>query len=64
MEGSFVQYNTEKALDCYIRGAAKNNAFCFFELSRIYSEGEVVEKNPALQFLYLKRAAEEGYVDA
>ena len=39
MEGVFVKPDPEKALDNYIRGAAKNNAFCFFELSRIYAEG-------------------------
>jgi len=41
LEGVFVKPDPEKALDCYIRGAAKNNAYCFFELSRIYSEGEI-----------------------
>ena len=35
----YVQRDIEKALDCYVRGAAKNNAYCFFELSRIYDEG-------------------------
>jgi TPR repeat protein len=40
-EGHFVDHNAEMALDHYIRGAAKNNAFCYFELSRIYSEGRL-----------------------
>lgn len=35
----YVHRDIEKALDCYVRGAAKNNAYCFFELSRIYDEG-------------------------
>lgn len=63
-EGTYVKKNTEKALDHYIRGAAQNNAFCFFELARIYAEGELEPKNPGLEFLYLKRSAEEGFVNA
>ena len=54
----------EKALDYYIRGAAKNNPYCYFELSRIYGEGELVPKDERLQFTYLKRAACEGFVTA
>jgi TPR repeat protein len=38
--------------------------FCFFELSRIHSEGIIEKKNSALEFLYLKRSAEEGFVSA
>lgn len=64
LEGLYVQKDQEKALDCYIKGAAKNNAYCYFELSRIYSEGIIVEKQPKLQYLYLKRSAEEGFVTA
>lgn len=63
-EGLFVKQDLELALDHYIKGAAKNNAFCFFELSRIYAEGEVDGHKPNLQFLYLKRSAEEGFVSA
>lgn len=64
LEGIHVKKNAEKAIDCYIKGAAKNNAYCYFELSRIYGEGEHVEHDPRLQFLYLKRSAEEGFVTA
>jgi uncharacterized protein len=63
-EGIYVPVNYDRALEHYIRGAAKNNAFCYFELSRIYSEGVIEPINPALQFLYLKRSAEEGFVSA
>ena len=63
-EGIYIKKNTEKALDHYIKGAAQNNAFCFFELARIYAEGEIESKNPGLEFLYLKRSAEEGFVNA
>ena len=35
----------ELALDYYIKGAARNNAYCYFELSRIYGEGEIVPKD-------------------
>jgi len=41
-EGQFVEQDFDRAFDHYIQGAAKNNAFCFFELSRLYSEGEVI----------------------
>lgn len=63
-EGLWVEQDHERAMDHYIKGAAKNNAFCFFELSRIYDEGVVEAKNPALRFLYLKRSAEEGFLTA
>jgi TPR repeat protein len=48
IEGIYVKRDYLKAIDCYTKGAAKNNAYCFFELSRIYGEGEVIEKNPKL----------------
>jgi uncharacterized protein len=48
LEGIHVSKDPERALDFYIKGAAKNNAYCFFELSRIYAEGEVVAKDPKL----------------
>eukprot|EP00347_Sterkiella_histriomuscorum_P024275 403331695 len=64
MDGLYVKKDQEKAVDCYIKGAAKNNAYCFFELSRVYSEGVIVERDPKLQFHYLKRSAEEGFVTA
>jgi TPR repeat protein len=63
-EGHFVEKDPHKALDQYIRGAAKNNAFCFYELARLHADEQYFRKNPQLEFLYLKRAAEEGYVDA
>ena len=63
-EGIFLKADPDKAIDCYIRGAAKNNAFCFFELSRLHREGEFVEKDLYLEALYLRRAAEEGFVMA
>ena len=47
-EGFYVKKNARKALECFIRGAAKNNAYCFFELSKLYYEGSVVEKDPRL----------------
>lgn len=64
LEGIFVTQNADKAVDFYIKGAAKNNAFCFFELSRLYREGEVVERDTYLEALYLRRSAEEGFVMA
>ena len=64
LECIYVKKDAHKAFDLYIKGAAKNNAYCFFELSRIYAEGEIADKDPKLQFLYLKRSAEEGFVTA
>lgn len=32
-EGIFVDQDIDKAVDCYVRGAAKNNAVCFYALS-------------------------------
>jgi TPR repeat protein len=57
LDGKHVKKNDEMALDCFIKGASKNNAYCYFELSRLYGEGEIVEKNTKLQFIYLKRSA-------
>ena len=64
LEGIFVKIDADKAVDFYIRGAAKNNAFCFFELSRLHREGEIVERDSYLEALYLRRSAEEGFVMA
>ena len=64
LEGVFVKQSPKKAIDYYIRGAAKNNAFCFFELSRLHKEGAYVEKDHYLEALYLRRSAEEGFVMA
>ena len=62
--GIHVKKNYEKAIDCYIKGAARCNALCYYELSSMYKSGEHVEegKNRKLSFLYLKRSAEEGYI--
>lgn len=58
LEGIYVERDVEKAFDFYVEGAAKNNAYCFFELSRIYGEGEGhIKPDPYLAFLYLKHAA-------
>lgn len=47
-EGMYVRQDFQRALQHYIKGAARNNAFCFFELSRIYAEGEVDGHKPHL----------------
>lgn len=52
------------AFDFYIYGASRNNAFCYFELSRIYGEGVFIPKDEKLQFMYLKKSAQEGFVTA
>lgn len=39
LEGYYVQIDIDKAIDCFIKGAAKGNAYCYFELSRMYGEG-------------------------
>lgn len=60
----YVRKDTYKAIDWYIEGAAYNNALWFFQLSKHYLEGSLIPKNDYLHFKYLKRAAEEGYVQA
>ena len=61
-EGIYATKDGEAAVDCYISGAAKNNAYCFYKLSILHGEGRIVEKDPYLEFRYLKRSAEEGFV--
>jgi len=39
LDGKYEKVDHEKALDYYIKGAAKNNAYCFFELSRLHASG-------------------------
>jgi TPR repeat protein len=41
MEGLYPVKTSDplRAMQLYIKGAAKNNAFCYFELARIYGEG-------------------------
>lgn len=48
LDGIHVPKDQNKAFDCYVKGAAKNNAYCFFELSRLYAEGKIVEKDKKL----------------
>ncbi len=62
IEDSYPEKNTELGIEYLIRGAAYNNAYCFYYLSMLHNEGILVEKDPKLEFLYLKRAAEEGFV--
>lgn len=70
LEGRFVPKDAIAAHLYFIEGAARNNAYCYFELSRIYSgEDETInliddKPSKSLQFLYLKRSAEEGFVHA
>ena len=63
-EGAMVKQDPQRAIDHYVKGAAKNNAWCYFALHDIYSRDEFVPYNEQLSFLYLKRSAEEGYVVA
>ena len=62
LEGIHLKQDADLGIEYLIRGAAYNNAYCFYYLSMLYNEGTYVEKNPKLEFLYLKRAAEEGFV--
>ena len=70
LEGRFVAKDAVAAHSYFIEGAARNNAYCYFELSRIYSGEDdtinLIDEEPSktLQFLYLKRSAEEGFVHA
>jgi len=62
IEGIIVEKDINAGIEFLIKGASKNNAYCYFYLSMLHDEGIIVEKNPRLQFTYLKRAAEEGFV--
>lgn len=64
LEGFHVKKNILQAIYFFQMGAAKNNAYCFFELSRLYGEGELVDQDHKLAAIYLKRSAEEGFVTA
>ena len=57
-----MKREVELGIDYLVQGAAMNNAYCFYYLAMLYSEGKHIEKNQKLEFLYLKRAAEEGFV--
>ena len=52
----------ERGLECLYKGAAGNNAYCYYYLAMLHAEGKIVSRDPKLEFLYLKRAAEEGFV--
>ena len=58
-----MQKNPQVGIEYLIKGAAHNNAYCYYYLAMIYNEGVIVPKNQRLEFLYLKRAAEEGFVE-
>ena len=62
IEGIYPEKNVELGIDYLTLGAAKNNAYCYYYLAMLYHEGKLVEKDPQLEFLYLKRAAEEGFL--
>ena len=40
LEGRFVPGDTQLAFNYFIEGGARNNAYCYYELSRIYGEKE------------------------
>jgi len=40
LEGRFVPGDTQLAFNYFVEGAARNNAYCYYELSRIYGEEE------------------------
>lgn len=62
IEGIMVEKDVDLGIELLVKGAAKNNAYCFYYLSMLHNEGILVEKNPRLEFIYLRRSAEEGFV--
>lgn len=62
LDGIYVERDVERGLEYLYRGAAKNNAYCFYYLAMLHAEGELVEKSKELEFHYMKRSAEEGFV--
>jgi ferritin-like protein len=39
IEGVLVKQDVEKGIECLIKGAAKESAYCYYYLSMLYSEG-------------------------
>jgi TPR repeat protein len=62
LEGVVAKKDVDGGVENFIKGAAKNNAYCYYYLSMLHHEGQLIQRNPKLEFLYLKRAAKEGYV--
>jgi TPR repeat protein len=50
VEGILAKKDVETGLRLLYKGAAKNNAYCFFYLSMLHHEGIIVDKNPRLEF--------------
>ena len=47
LEGKYVPKDPETALTFFIEGAARNNAYCYYELSRIYGgEDNIIDEMP------------------
>ncbi|CAI2368201.1 unnamed protein product [Moneuplotes crassus] len=71
-DGVYVTKDIKSAFYCFIEGAAANNALCYYNLSQMYLYGMVDPIVPSLSennskylhFKYLKRSAEEGFVNA
>ncbi|EGR28438.1 nol1 nop2 sun family protein, putative [Ichthyophthirius multifiliis] len=57
--------DTQYAYECYLIAASWDNPKAFFKLSIFHKEGKGgCEKNVDLHFLYMKKAAELGLVEA
>ena len=39
LEGKYVEQDPERAINYFAKGAARNDAFCYFELAIIYKDG-------------------------
>jgi len=50
IEGVLAKKDVETGIELMVKGAAKNNAYCYYYLSMLYNEGTIVEKNPRLEF--------------
>lgn len=61
IEGVLVERDVEAGLEFLVKGAAKNNAYCYYYLAMLHSEGTFVEKNERLEYLYVERAAKQGF---
>lgn len=58
-----ISPSPEHVYQCYVAGAAKHNAYCYFELASIHEKGtELYPQSDYLFYKYLTKSAEEGFI--
>ncbi len=60
-----IEANANLVYECYVNGAAKHNAYCYFELASIHGSGtDLFPQSDYLYYRYMKKSAEEGFIFA